>query len=169
MKVKVLVTQSCPNLCDSVDCSLWNSPGKNTGVGCRSLLQGIFPTQGSNQGLLHCRQIIHHLSYQGNPYRVSLFSVILTVSLHSVAQEGDFFQVQALQQRVARSPACLISPPEAIHLTFKNKGSRQKAVSLKAPRPDSGGKSWSYRGQQSRSLEFGGSSIFFQAPEAPRL
>ena len=103
MKVKALVTQSRPNLCDSVDCRLWNSPGKNTRVGCRSLLQGIFPTQGSNPGLLHCRQIIHHLSYQGNPYRVSLFSVILKVSLHSVAQEGDFSQVQALQQRVARS------------------------------------------------------------------
>ena len=33
----------------------WNSPGKNTGVGCSALLQGIFPTQGSNQGLLHGR------------------------------------------------------------------------------------------------------------------
>ena len=33
----------------------WNSPGKNTGVGCHSLLQGIFPTQGSNPGLPHCR------------------------------------------------------------------------------------------------------------------
>ena len=34
----------------------WNSPGKNTGVGCQSLLQGIFLTQGLNPGLLHCRQ-----------------------------------------------------------------------------------------------------------------
>ena len=38
---------------------LWDSPGKNTGVGCRGLLQGIFPTQGSNPGLLHCRQILY--------------------------------------------------------------------------------------------------------------
>ena len=45
----------------------WDSPGKHTGVGCHSLLQGIFPTQGSNPGLLHCRQILHHLSHQGNP------------------------------------------------------------------------------------------------------
>ena len=37
----------------------WNSPGKNTGVGCHSLLQGIFPTQESNPGLLHCRQILY--------------------------------------------------------------------------------------------------------------
>ena len=44
-----------------------NSLGKNTGVGSHSLLQGIFPTQGSNQGLLHCRQIIYRLSHQGSP------------------------------------------------------------------------------------------------------
>ena len=42
----------------------WNSPGKNTGVGCHSLLQGISPTQGSNLGLLHCRPIIYHLSHK---------------------------------------------------------------------------------------------------------
>ena len=41
----------------------WNPPGKNTGVGCHFLLQGIFPTQGSNPGLLHCRQILYRLSY----------------------------------------------------------------------------------------------------------
>ena len=40
-----------------------NSPDKNTGVGCHSLLQGIFPTQESNLSLLHCRQILYHLSY----------------------------------------------------------------------------------------------------------
>ena len=40
----------------------WNSPGKNTGVGCHSLLQGIFPTQGWNPGLPHCRQILYHFS-----------------------------------------------------------------------------------------------------------
>ena len=45
-----------------------NSPGQNTGVGSLSLLQGIFPTQGSNLGLLHCRWILHQLSYRGSPY-----------------------------------------------------------------------------------------------------
>ena len=56
-----LVAQSCPTLCDSMDCSPpgssihGDSPGKNTGVGCHVLLQGIFPTQGSNPSLLHCR------------------------------------------------------------------------------------------------------------------
>ena len=45
----------------------WNSPGKNTGVSSHSLLQGIFPTQGSNLGLPHCRQILYRLSHQGSP------------------------------------------------------------------------------------------------------
>ena len=44
-----------------------DSPGKSTGVGCHSLLQGIFLTQELNLGLLHCRQILYHLSYQRNP------------------------------------------------------------------------------------------------------
>ena len=44
---------------------LWNSPGKkNTGVGSHFLFQRIFPTQGSNPGLLHCRQILYHLSHR---------------------------------------------------------------------------------------------------------
>ena len=42
----------------------WDFPGKNTGVGCHFLLQGIFLTQGSNPDLLHCRQILYHLSYE---------------------------------------------------------------------------------------------------------
>ena len=45
----------------------WDSPGKNAGVRCHALFQGIFPTQGSNLGLQHCRQILHHLSHQGSP------------------------------------------------------------------------------------------------------
>ena len=54
------------SLCDPMDCSLLGSSvhGKNTGVGCHALLQGIFTTQGSNPlvqlQLLHCRQILHH-------------------------------------------------------------------------------------------------------------
>ena len=45
----------------------WNSPGKNTGVGSHSLLQGIFPTQRLNPGLPHCRQVPYCLSHQGSP------------------------------------------------------------------------------------------------------
>ena len=45
----------------------WNSPGQHTGVGSLSLLQGIFPTQGLNPGLPHCRRILYQLSHQGSP------------------------------------------------------------------------------------------------------
>ena len=61
--------QSRLTLCDPIDHSLpgssvhGDSPGKNTGVGCHALLQGIFPIQGSNPGLPHCRQILYYLSY----------------------------------------------------------------------------------------------------------
>jgi len=49
----------------------WNSSGQNTGMGSCSHLQGIFPTQGSKPGLLHCRQIIYHLRHQGSPLTIS--------------------------------------------------------------------------------------------------
>ena len=48
--------------------SPWNSPGQNTGMGSLSLLQGIFPTQGSNPGLPHCRWILYQLSYEGSSF-----------------------------------------------------------------------------------------------------
>ena len=47
--------------------SPWDSPGQNTGVGSLPLLQGIFPTQGSNPGHLHCRWILYQLSHKGSP------------------------------------------------------------------------------------------------------
>ena len=65
--LKVKVTQSCPTICDPMDYIPWNSPGQNTGVGSLSLLQGIFPTQGLNSGLLHCRRILYQLSHKGSP------------------------------------------------------------------------------------------------------
>ena len=47
--------------------SPWNSPGQNTGVGSLSLPQEIFPTQGSNPGLPHCKRILYQLSHKGSP------------------------------------------------------------------------------------------------------
>ena len=49
-----------PPLCNPKDYSPWDSPGKNTGVGSLSLLQEIFPTQGSNLGLSHCRRTLYN-------------------------------------------------------------------------------------------------------------
>ena len=69
--VLCLVAQSHLPLCDPMDCSLpgssvhGDSPGKNTGVRCHALLQGIFPIQGLNPGLLLCRGILCCLSHQG--------------------------------------------------------------------------------------------------------
>ena len=64
-------SESCSVVSNSVQShglySLWNSPGQNTGVGSCSLLQGIFPTQGSNPGLPHCGKILYQLSHQGGP------------------------------------------------------------------------------------------------------
>ena len=66
------LAQLCLTLCNLMDCSPpdsslhGNSPGKNTGVDCHAFLQEIFPTQGSNPGIPHCRQILYHLSHQGS-------------------------------------------------------------------------------------------------------
>ena len=57
--VLCVVAQLCPTLFDPMDC---------TGVDFHALLQEIFPTQGSNPSLSHCRQILYHLRHQGNPY-----------------------------------------------------------------------------------------------------
>ena len=77
------VTQSCSSLCNPTDCSPpgssvhGDSPGKNTGMGCHALLQGIFPTredQGSNSSLLHCRQILLSPESPGKPYHLCIHS-----------------------------------------------------------------------------------------------
>ena len=71
--VLCLVAQSCPTLCNPMDCSppgssvYGDSPGKNTEVCCYALLQVIFPTQGSNPGLLHCRADSLLTEPLGNP------------------------------------------------------------------------------------------------------
>ena len=61
----------------------WISPGKNTGVGSHSLLQGLFLTQGSNLGLLHCRQILYHVSHWGSPRITTGLVKTVTGKLHS--------------------------------------------------------------------------------------
>ena len=64
-------SESCSVMSDSSQShalySPWNSPGQKTGMGSHSLLQGIFPTQGSNPRLPHCRRILYQLSHKGSP------------------------------------------------------------------------------------------------------
>ena len=89
----VKVAQLFLTLCDPMDCSLPGSPvhgilqAKILGVGCHSLLQGVFPTQGSNPGLPHCRRILYRLSHQESPNYTSLlfFSWLISLMcLHSL-------------------------------------------------------------------------------------
>ena len=60
--------------------SSWNSPGQNTGVGSLSLLQGIFPTKGSNPCLLHCRWICYQLNHRGSPWNSEVYRKIVSES-----------------------------------------------------------------------------------------
>ena len=75
--VQLLVTPwavACQLLCP------WNYLGKNTGVGSHSLLQGVFPTQGLNSGLLYCRQTLYHLSHQGSPeFSLKTYKFLATI------------------------------------------------------------------------------------------
>ena len=65
----------------------WGSPGKNTGADCHCLLQSIFPTQGSNLGLLHFKQILYHLSYREDQ------NIIYYVIIQSVCLENNINQL----------------------------------------------------------------------------
>ena len=94
--VLCLVAQSYLALCDPMDCRPLGSsvhgesPGKNTGVGCQALLQGIFAIQGSNPGLLHCRWIPYCLSHQRR-----LISIIhhIDVLLGKISLSHDVFHL----------------------------------------------------------------------------
>ena len=67
LKVKVLSDSLQPYGIAKTLCSPWHSPGQNPGVGSLSLFQGIFPAQGLNLGLLHCKWILYQLSHMGSP------------------------------------------------------------------------------------------------------
>ena len=93
---EVLVTQSLSHVqLFAIPWSLprllcpWNFLSKNTGVDCYFLLQGIFLTQGLNPGLLHCRQILYHLSHKGSnfplsPYFLQKAVLPSTISINTV-------------------------------------------------------------------------------------
>ena len=94
-----------------------DSPGKNTGVGSRSLLHGIFPIQGSNPGLPHCRRILYHLSHQGSLYSTmnpNIFSLpnfsILLPSLSAIAHCNVKSQMSPLKVQRPLITAAAQSP-----------------------------------------------------------
>ena len=98
----VLVLQSCITLCDPMDCrspgSSVHSPGKNSGVGCHTPLPGVFLTQGTNRGLLLCRQIVCHLSHQGSP---------------------SCWQMPGCKHKVRALEHSLLSSPISLHCLFQ--------------------------------------------------
>ena len=82
--------------------SPWDSPGKNTGMGCHFLLQGIFLTQGLNLGLPHCRRILYCLNHQGIVIRIHGFYCL---SLGSISgQEMEILQAMQSKKRRNRVP-----------------------------------------------------------------
>ena len=84
-QARILESESCSVVFDSLPphglYSSWDSPGKNTGVGSRSLLQGIIPNQGSNPGLPHCRRILYQLRHKGSPIDAVVVNNITDASL----------------------------------------------------------------------------------------
>ena len=89
----------------------WDSPGKNTGVGSLFLLQGIFPTQGSNPGLPHCRRILYQLSHQGSLRKgiqlLLLISWLFKILFVYVRVRWGFAAAGRLSQFCERDPSWL--------------------------------------------------------------
>ena len=97
-KVKVFVCQACLIF-----------PGKNTGVGCHALLQGIFPIQGSNLGLRHYKQILYHLSHQGRKVKVLVTQSCLTLCDSMDCSPTGSSVHRILQARILEGVAVLVS------------------------------------------------------------
>ena len=109
-----------------------NFPSKNTGVGSHSLLQGIFLTQGSNPGLLHCRQIIYLPSHEGSPSicwrlpRFSLWSKTLLLILDSFIHSSIHPSIEYLHLYVSKitwppniqNYMCIFPPKRALDEVF---------------------------------------------------
>ena len=79
--------------------------GQNTGVGSLSFLQGAFPTQGSNPGLPHCRQILYQLSHKGSPRILDVWPILSPVDLpNPVIKPGSpALQVDSLPTELSGS------------------------------------------------------------------
>ena len=107
----------------------WNSPGQNIGVGSLSVLQGIFPTQGSNPDLPHCRQILYQLSHKGSPRILEWVAYPFSsgssrprnwIGVSCIA--GGFFTNWAIREAQAVEGVSQINDKEiSKHLVFGNK------------------------------------------------
>ena len=104
-----VVLVSVVSLCNPMDCSplgssVGDSPGKSTGLGCRALLQGIFPAQGLNPGLLHCRRILLLFELPGKSKNTAVGSLSLFpgdlpdpgIELRSPALQADSLPAESV-------------------------------------------------------------------------
>ena len=99
------------------------SPGRNTGVGCHFLLQGIFPTQASNSHHLYCRQILYSLSHQASPALLLLLSHFSRVRLCATPETAAHQAPPSLG--LSRHEHWSGLPfPSPVHESEKGKGSR---------------------------------------------
>ena len=117
----VKVAQSCLTLWSHGLYSPWNSPGQNTGVGSLSLLQGIFPTQGLNLGLLHCRWILYQLSHKGSPRRRKVKVKLHLTLCNPTECSLPGFSVQGIFQ---------VRVPEWVAISFSSGSSRPRERTL---------------------------------------
>ena len=99
--------------------SLWNSPGQNTRVGSLSLLQGIFPTQGSNQGFTQCRQILYQLSYQVSPGILESVAYPFSREATQVSSQGLLHCRQILYQLSYQGSTSHQGSPQCLHIFQK--------------------------------------------------
>ena len=126
-KTMSLITQSCLTLCDPMNSSPPDSsvhggfPGKTTGVGCHAFLQGIFPTQGSNSGLPHCRWILYCLSHQGSPGKD------IALSIWTFVDKVMFLLFTALSRFVTNF-LLLISWLQALSIVILEPPKRKSAI-----------------------------------------
>ena len=112
----------------------WSSPGKTTWVGSCTLLQEIFPSQGSNPGLLDCRHIPYCLSHQGNPYTFStiIFNPFIVILLFYFLKTFFFFLKSTLKLYLLTPLSiflclCLLG----FHLCWSNESAKKYFLFLK--------------------------------------
>ena len=86
-----------------------DSPSKHTGMGCHTLLQGIFPTQGSDPGLPHCKWILYYPSHQGSPRILEWVAYPFSEALSDPGMEpgSPALQVDSLPVELPRKPSIL--------------------------------------------------------------
>ena len=123
----------------------WDSLDKNTEVGCSSLLQGIFPTRGLNQGLLHCMQILYQLSCLESPGKgdtVFLFKIMSVLKKKNYLAVPGLVAVQGILDSLRRAGSFVMTRGSQ----FPDQGSN--------PGPAHGLSHWTTRGSPRKGDNF---------------